>query len=52
MELQTLQEIYEFFLHLYHEMQYRHFSEGETDFIIEDRDVLRDIRDMIACLRE
>lgn len=51
-ELDRLIEIYEFFLHLYHEMQYRHFSEWETNFIIEDLDALRDIRDMLACLRD
>lgn len=32
-------------------MQYRHFSENITDFIIEDRDVLKDIRDMLNCLQ-
>lgn len=51
-EIERLREIYEFFLHLYHEMQYRHFSEWVTDFIVEDRDVLRDIRDMLVCLRD
>lgn len=51
-ELERLREMYEFFLHLYHEMQYRHFSEWETTFVIEDRDILRDIRDMLACLKD
>lgn len=50
-EIDRMIEIYEFFLHIYHEMQYRHFSENITDFIIEDRDVLKDIRDMLNCLQ-
>lgn len=51
-ELHELGGIYAFFLHLYHDMQYRHFSEGETEFRVVDTDELRDIRDMLECLRE
>jgi hypothetical protein len=50
-EIEELKDIYAFFLYLYHEVQYRHFSESETDFILEDRDKLRDIREMLASLR-
>lgn len=50
-EINTLRDIYAFFLYLYHEVQYRHFSESETEFILEDRDKLRDIRDMLDFLR-
>lgn len=51
-EIWRLKEIYEFFLYLYHEMQYRHFSEGETKFYVQDIDTLKDIRDMMESLRE
>ena len=51
-ELWRLKEIYEFFLYLYHEMQYRHFSEWATEFYMKDTDVLKDVRDMLECLRE
>ena len=49
-ELSTLQSIYEFFLHIYHEMQYRHFSEWATEFIIEDSSIRKDIQIMLDCL--
>ncbi|MBP9780157.1 hypothetical protein KBD33_06095 [Candidatus Gracilibacteria bacterium] len=51
-ELAMLQSIYEFFLHVYHEMQYRHFSEGTTQFIIEDHDILKEIQIMLTCLNQ
>lgn len=51
-EIDRMQWIYEFFLHIYHEMQYRHFSEWATEFILEDQDALRDIRDMLNCLEK
>jgi hypothetical protein len=51
-ELSTLQSIYEFFLHVYHEMQYRHFSEWATEFIIEDHDILKEIQTMLNCLNQ
>ncbi len=50
-EVEHLKEIYTFFLYMYHEMQYRHFSEGVTHFVVSDKDMLTNIKEMISCLQ-
>ena len=49
-DIEELKDIYAFLLYLYHEVQYRNFSESATKFVLEDRDKLRDIRDMLELL--
>ena len=49
-EVECLKNIYTFFLYMYHEMQYRHFSEGATHFVVSDKDMLSNIREMTLCL--
>jgi hypothetical protein len=46
-----LQYTYEFFLKMYHQMQYENFTTGATNFTV-DRDTLSDIKAMLSLLND
>jgi hypothetical protein len=51
-KIEYIKYVYGLFLSIYHELQYRYFTQGETSYQIQDRDLLKDIKEILWFLEK